>query len=96
VGLISWEVPLHSVFSSDILCSICFLGHIERSVLRPCSMIVRLTPMRSKADHEMMSLLQFRQDNNLSSSILLRSLLTKTIWFGTEASKGTFLASSLL
>jgi hypothetical protein len=39
-----------SVFSSGILCSLCFFGRTEGSMPRLCSMIVRLTPTRSRAD----------------------------------------------
>jgi hypothetical protein len=65
-------------------------------VFRLCSMTVRLTPTRFRVDHAKISLLRFRHDSNLPSSALLRSSLIKTVWLGTDVSKGTFLASSLL
>lgn len=85
-----------SVFSSDILRSFCFFDRIEGSVLKPCAMMARLTPTRSKVDHAKTSLFRFRQDNNISSSTWLRSSLISTVWFSTDGHKVTFLASSLL
>jgi hypothetical protein len=65
-------------------------------MLNPCSMTELLTPTRSKADQAKTSLLQFKQDNGLDSSSMVRSSLIKIASFGIKVSKGNFLSSSLL
>jgi hypothetical protein len=85
-----------SAFSFDILWSFYFPRRMDGSVLRLCSIIVQLTPIRSKADQAKTSLLRLRQDSSLDSSSVERSSPIRTVWFGTEASSGTFLTSSLL
>jgi hypothetical protein len=63
---------------------------------RLCSMIVRVTPTRSKADHAKTSLLQLRQERRLASSLGRRSSLIKTVCLGVVGSRGTVLVPSLL
>jgi hypothetical protein len=63
---------------------------------RLCSMTVRLTPMRSNADHAKISLLWLRQESSLASSLGRRSSLTKTVCLGVAGSRGTVLVPSLL
>jgi hypothetical protein len=63
---------------------------------RLCSMIVRLTPTRSKADHVKTSMLQLRQERSLASSFGRRSSLIKTVCLGVAWSRGTVLVPSLL
>jgi hypothetical protein len=61
-----------------------------------CSMMVRLTLTRPRADHAKMSLLQLRQERSLSSSAGRRSSLTRTVCLGVMESRGTILNPSLL
>jgi hypothetical protein len=63
---------------------------------RHCSMIERLTPARSKADHAKTSLLRLRQERSLAYSFGRRSSLIKTVCLGVAGSRGTVLVPSLL
>jgi hypothetical protein len=83
-------------FSSNIFCNFCFLGRTEESMPKLCSIIMRLTPTRSRADHAKTSLLRLRQERSLSSSSGKRSSLTITICLGVMGSRGTVLIPSLL
>jgi hypothetical protein len=67
------------VFSSYIFRNFYLLGRTVGSVARLCSMIVRLTVTRSRADHMNTFLLRFKQDMRLSSSASMRSSLIKTV-----------------
>jgi hypothetical protein len=58
-----------SVFSSDILRSHCFFGRTEGSMPRLCSMTVRLTPTRSRADQVKTSLFLERQEMSFSGGV---------------------------
>jgi hypothetical protein len=85
-----------SVFSLDIFRSFCFLGRTVGSMPKLCSMMVRLTLTRSRADHAKTSLLRLRQERSLSSSAGRRSSLTRTVCLGVTGSRGTVLIPSLL
>jgi hypothetical protein len=85
-----------SVFSSDILRSLCFFGRTEGSMPRLCSMIVRLTPTRSRVDQAKMSLFLERQEMSLSLSCEVRSSLMMTVCLGVAWSRGTVFVPSLL
>jgi hypothetical protein len=85
-----------SIFSSDILCSLCFFGRTEGSMPRLCSMIVRLTPTRSRADQAKTSLFLERQEMSLSSSCEVRSSLMMTVCLGVAWSRGIVFVPSLL
>jgi hypothetical protein len=85
-----------SVFSSDILRSRCFFGRTEGSMPRPCSMMVRLTPTRSRADQAKTSLFQERQEMSFSSSREVRYSLIMTVCLGVAGSRGTAFVPSLL
>jgi hypothetical protein len=61
-----------------------------------CSMMVRLTPTRSRADQTKTSLLRLRQERSLASSFGERSSLIKTICLGVARSWGIVLVASLL
>jgi hypothetical protein len=63
---------------------------------RLCSMTVRLTLTRSKADHAKTSLLRLRQERSLASSLGRMSLLIKPVCLGVAGSRGTVLVPSLL
>jgi hypothetical protein len=52
------------------------------------SMIVWLTPTRSKADHAKTSLLWLRQERSLASSLGRRSSLIKTVCLGLRGRGG--------
>jgi hypothetical protein len=73
-----------SIFSSDIFRSFCFLGRIVGSMAKLCSIVVRLTPTRSRADHAKTSLLRLRQERSLPSSAGRRSSLTRTVCLGSR------------
>jgi hypothetical protein len=73
-----------------------FLRRIEESMPRLCSMIVWLTPTRSKEDHAKTSLLRLRQERSLASSFGKRSSLIKTVCLGVAGSRGAVLVPSLL
>jgi hypothetical protein len=55
---------------------------------RLCSMIVRLTPTRSKVDHAKTSLLRLRQERSLASSLGRMSSLIKTVCLGLQGRGG--------
>jgi hypothetical protein len=61
-----------------------------------CSMMVRLTPTRSREDRAKTSLLQLRQERSLFSSAGRRYSLTRTVCLGVTDSRGTVLTPSLL
>jgi hypothetical protein len=84
-----------SVFSSDIFHSFCFLGRTVGSMPKLCSMTVRLTPTRSRADHAKMSFLQLRQERSLSSADGKRSSLSRIVCLGVAESTRTVLTASL-
>jgi hypothetical protein len=85
-----------SVFSSDILCSRCFFGCTEGSMPRSCSMMVRLTPTRSRADQAKTFLFRERQEMSFSSSRKVRSSLIMTVCLGVAGSRGIAFVPSLL
>jgi hypothetical protein len=76
--------------------SFCFLGRTAGSMSMLCSMMVRLTPTRSRADHAKMSLLRLRQERSLSSSTAKRSSLIKIVCLGVAESRGTVFTPLLL
>jgi hypothetical protein len=80
-----------SVFSSDILRSLCFFGRTEGSIPKLCSIMDRLTPTRSSADQAKTSLFLARQQRSLSSSCNVRSSLIVTVCLGVAWSRGTVL-----
>jgi hypothetical protein len=84
------------VFSSDILRSRCFLGRTKGSMPKPCSMMVRLTLTRSRADRAKTSLFRERQEMSFSSSREVRSSLITTVCLGVAVSRGTAFVPSLL
>jgi hypothetical protein len=84
------------LFSSDILRSRCFFGRTKGSMPRLCSMTVRLTPTRSRADQVKTSLFLERQEMSFSSSCEVRSLLITTVCLGVARSRGTVFVPSLL
>jgi hypothetical protein len=84
------------VFSLDILCTRCFFGRTEGSMPRPCSMTVRLTLTRSRADQAKTSLFLERQEMSFSSSYEVRSSLITTVCLGIAGSRGTAFVPSLL
>jgi hypothetical protein len=71
-----------SVFSSDILRSLCFFGLTEGSMPKLSSIMERLTPTRSRADQAKTSLFLERQEMSLSSSCEVRSSLMMTVCLG--------------
>jgi hypothetical protein len=85
-----------SVFSSDILRSHCFFGRTEGSMPRPCSMMVWLTPIRSRADQAKTSLFWERQQMSFSLSREVRSSLITTVCLGIAGSMGIVFVPSLL
>jgi hypothetical protein len=85
-----------SVFSLDILCSRYFLGCTEGSMPRPCSMMVRLTPTRSRADQAKTSLFREIQEMSFSSSRGVRSSLIMSVCLGVARSRGPAFVPSLL
>jgi hypothetical protein len=63
---------------------------------RLCSMIVRQTTTKSRADQAKTSLFLERQEMSLSSSCEVRSSLMMTVCFGVAWSRGTVFVPSLL
>jgi hypothetical protein len=63
---------------------------------RLCSMMVRLTPTRSRAGQAKTSLLWFRQERSLASSFGERSSQIKTVCLGVARSRWTVLVPPLL
>jgi hypothetical protein len=85
-----------SVFSPDILRNRCFFGRTEGSMPRLCSMTVRLTLTRSRADQAKTSLFLERQEMSFSSSCEVRSLLMMIVCLGVAGSRVTVFVPSLL
>jgi hypothetical protein len=85
-----------SVFSSDILRSHCFFGSTKGSMPRLCSMTMRLTSTRSRADQAKTSLFLERLEMSFSSSCEVRSSLITTVCLGVAGSRGTVFVPSLL
>jgi hypothetical protein len=63
---------------------------------RLCSMMVRLTPTKSRADQAKTSLFRERQEMSISSSCEVRSSLMMTVCLGVAWSSGTVFVPSLL
>jgi hypothetical protein len=55
---------------------------------RMCSMMVWLTPTRSRVDQANTSLLQLRQERSLASSCGERSSLIMIVWLGLQGQGG--------
>jgi hypothetical protein len=71
-------------------------GRTEGSMPRLCSMTVRLTPTRSRADQAKTSLFLERQEMSFSSSCEVRSSLMMNVCLGVARSRGTVFVPSLL
>jgi hypothetical protein len=66
-----------------------------KSMPKLCSMMVRLTPTRSRADHAKMYLLWLRQERSLSSSAGKRSSLIMIVCLRVTESRGTVFYSHI-